>query len=78
MTSDTMAELAKQYDVHPNQIADGETQLLEKASNVFGAETAAAPAAEVKPLRARIGQLTLEVDFLETALSKAGLPSAKR
>lgn len=74
----TMAELAKQYDVHPNQIADWKTQLLEKASNVFGAETAVAPGTDVKVLHAKIGQLTLEVDFLESALGNAGLPSAKR
>ena len=33
---------------------------------------------EVKDLHAKIGQLTLEVDFFERAFAKAGLPSAKR
>jgi transposase-like protein len=73
-----VAKLAKQYDVQPNQIADWKTQLLEKASNVSGAEATAPAAADVKPLHAKIGQLALEVDFLERALGKAGLPSAKR
>jgi hypothetical protein len=36
------------------------------------------PAIEVKSLHAKIGELTLENDFLEGALTKAGLLSAKR
>ena len=37
-----------------------------------------APPVDVKSLHAKIGELTLENDFLEGALSKAGLLSAKR
>jgi hypothetical protein len=36
------------------------------------------PAVDVKSLHAKIGELTLENDFLEGALSKAGLLNAKR
>ena len=39
---------------------------------------AAVPAVEVKSLHPKIGELTLENDFLEGALTKAGLLSAKR
>ena len=55
-------------------------QLLEGAAGVFGAgprADAAAPV-DVKTLHAKIGELTLENDFLAGALSKAGLLSAKR
>jgi transposase len=38
----------------------------------------AAPEIDIKSLHAKIGELTLENDFLESALSKAGLLSAKR
>ena len=38
----------------------------------------AQPAIDVKSLHAKIGELTLENDFLEAALNKAGLLSAKR
>jgi transposase len=37
-----------------------------------------APAVDIKALHAKIGELTLENDFLEAALGKAGLPSARR
>ena len=77
----TLSELAEQFDVHPNQITQWRVQLLEGASGVFGAAPAgeAPPAVDVKTLHAKIGELTLENDFLSVALGKAGLlPSAKR
>ena len=67
-------------DVHPNQLRQWKDQLLEGASGVFGEPKAEAlrPLIDVKTLHAKIGALTLENDFLESALAKAGLPSAKR
>ena len=76
----TLAELAQQFDIHVNQITQGKSQLLEGAAGVFGQERgeATGPRVDVKVLHAKIGELTLENDFLGGALSKAGLLSAKR
>jgi transposase len=43
-----------------------------------GGNGAAQSAVDVKSLHAKIGELTLENEFLEGALTKAGLLSAKR
>jgi transposase len=76
----TLAQLAEQFDVHPNQITSWKAQLEEGAADVFGPGRGGTlqPAVDVKSLHAKIGELTLENDFLEGALGKAGLLSAKR
>ncbi len=52
---------------------------MERAAGVFGASAVPeTPPVDLKELHAKIGQLTLENDFLEGALRKAGLLSAKR
>ena len=77
----TLAQLAEQFDVHPNQITTWKAQLESAAADVFdpgGSGGATQPAVDVKTQHAKIGELTLENDFLEGALSKAGLLSARR
>ena len=75
----TISELSQQFDIHPNQITQWKTQLLDRMSVVFeGTGKSDQAPVDIKTLRAKIGQLTLENDFLESALTKAGLLSVKR
>ena len=55
-------------------------RLETSASEIFGpgGGTPATPVVDVKSLHAKIGELTLENEFLEGALTKAGWLSAKR
>ena len=73
----TLSQLAEDFEIHANQIIEWKKHLLAEAASVFGASPIAEPI-DLKPLHAKIGQLTLENDFLETALTKAGLLSVRK
>jgi transposase-like protein len=77
----TIQQLADQFGIHVSQISAWKERLQEGAADVFGEATSgkpSAPVVDLKSLHAKIGELTLENDFLEGALNKAGLLSAKR
>jgi transposase len=76
----TMAELVKKFDVHANQITDWKKQLLDSAPDVFGkgAKKADDTAEAVQELHAKIGQLTMENDFLERGLERIHGPRGKK
>ncbi len=75
----TLAQLCAEFQVHSTQINDWKRLLVERAAAAFegGASAQRLPAIDVVPLHAKIGELTLENDFLERALTKAGLLSAR-
>ena len=73
----TLVELSSQFNVHQNQIMDWKKQLLERSSDVFG-KSPVNDETDIKELHAKIGKLSLENDFLESALIKAGKLSARR
>ena len=78
-SDETLAASAVDFDVHPNQITQWNTQLLESAVGVFATaaeKQSAGP--DLKDLHAKIGQQALEIDFLAVALGRIGDTSAKR
>ncbi|WP_273691783.1 IS3 family transposase [Ketogulonicigenium vulgare] len=76
----TMIELAQEFDVHPNQIKQWRDQLLEGATGVFGEAPKAEPepTIDVKSLHAKIGELTLENDFLRRARQGGSVGERKK
>ena len=51
----TMADLCKQFELHPTQITEWKTQLLERAADVFGAGQEVDEPVDLAPLHAKIG-----------------------
>ena len=76
----TLVELSEQFDVHPNQIQDWRKRLLDDAETVFGKgqQQREETDEKVKNLHAKIGQLTMERDFLEHGLERIHGPNGKK
>ena len=69
----TLAELSAKHNVHPNMIAKWKRQAQEHLPELFskkGSRNKASSEAELKELHAKIGQLTVENDFLSKAFGR--------
>lgn len=76
----TLVELSAQFDVHQNQIQDWRRKLLDQADQIFGSGGSSPSESEhkVKDLHAKIGQLTMERDFLEHGLERIHGPRGRK
>jgi transposase len=68
---ETIQEIGRKYNIHPNQISTWKTQFLSRASEVFEkGKSNGDPEKEKSDLFKKVGQLQMEVDFLKKVLGK--------
>ena len=70
---ETLAELSKRFEVHPNMISKWKQEFLERSSEVFDKKSEGESGVDPEKLYAKIGQLEIENDFLKKSLKKTGL-----
>jgi transposase len=69
----TIAEIAAKFNIHPNQVSEWKKQALEGLADIFTGKAGrndSAHEAKIKELHAKIGQLTMERDFLGRAFGR--------
>ena len=73
----TIQQIAKEYEVHPVQVSDWKKTMQERLPHVFestdGASAVGDFEREREQLRSKIGELTIQVDFLEKKSKQLGL-----
>ena len=70
---ETLAELSKRYELHPNMISKWKQEFLERAGEIFDKKSVADPEVDLDKLYSKIGQLEMQNDFLKKNLKKIGL-----
>ena len=69
---ETLSELSKRFEVHPNMISKWKQEFLEKSAEIFDKKSEAESEVDADKLYAKIGQLEIENDFLKKSLNKIG------
>lgn len=73
----TIQQIAKEFDIHPVQVSEWKKAMIEGASGIFGPGREKADGGDFErqrdELHAKIGQLTVEVDFLRKKSKQLGL-----
>ena len=72
----TIAEIADQFGIHGNQVTTWKKQLLEGSISLFETgkkESKPEPSEDVEALKAKVGELTMELDWLKKK-SQSWLP----
>ena len=70
---ETLAELSKKYEVHPNLISKWKQEFVERSAEIFEKKSESESGVDPEKLYAKIGQLEMENDFLKKSVKKAGL-----
>ncbi len=71
---ETLSELSRKYELHPNIISKWKKEFLDKADQVFESKKSESdPEVDIEKLYAKIGKLEIERDFLKKNLKKIGL-----
>ncbi len=72
---ESMAELSKRFEIHPNMITKWKQEFVERSSEIFEnkSDSESEPDVDTNKLYAKIGQLEIENDFLKKSLKKIGL-----
>jgi transposase len=70
---ESLAELSKRFEIHPNMISKWKQEFIEHSANVFETRSESEPGVDPEKLYAKIGQLEIENDFLKKSVKRAGL-----
>jgi transposase-like protein len=73
----TMSEIAAEYEIHPVMVGNWKKEMLEHLPEIFENKNARKDKdndREKEQLHGKVGQLTMEVDFLEKKCRQLGIP----